>query len=311
MASHPVAPARSHTTPKDFFLWLGAILSLYGSITAFFTLIFDYVNLAFPDPLAYADDPFGTSVRVSMATLVVLIPVMLATLLAIRRDIVRTPGKASIWVRRWALVFTIFLASATAAITLITLITTFLGGEITVRFALKALVVFLIAILAALHFLADLRGYWTLHRRKVNMVGAAVGALAIMTIIGGFLMIGSPSHIRDLRQDQQRVNDLQAIQYDITNYWQEKRTLPPSLETLNDPLIGQRVPVDPQTNAPYEYTPGTGTSFTLCATFSAPSTSSGNQYESTITHGAGRTCVNRTIDPDKYPPLGTPAALAQ
>jgi len=298
--------SRAHTTPKDFFLWLGAILSLYGSITAFFALIFDYVNVAFPDPLAYAGDPFGTSVRVSMATLVVLIPVMLATLLAIRRDIVRAPGKANIWVRRWALVFTIFLASATAAITLITLITTFLGGEVTVRFALKALVVFLVAILAALHFLADLRGYWTLHRRKVNMVGAAVGALAIMTIIGGFLIIGSPAHIRDLRQDQQRVSDLQAIQYDITNYWQQKQALPASLETLNDPLTGQQVPNDPQTGQPYEYAAGDATSFTLCATFSSVSdTDTASRYSAyaAFDHGIGHTCFTRTIDPDKYPPL--------
>ena len=297
--------SRAHTTPKDFFLWLGAILSLYGSITAFFALIFDYINVAFPDPLAYAGDPFGTSVRVSMATLVVLIPVMLATLLAIRRDIVRTPGKANIWVRRWALVFTIFLASATAAITLITLITTFLGGEITVRFVLKALVVFLIAVLAALHFLADLRGYWTLHRRKVNMIGAAVGALAIMTIIGGFLIIGSPSHIRDLRQDHERVSDLQTIQYDITNYWQQKQTLPASLDALNDPLTGQEVPTDPQTDQSYEYTAGSDTEFTLCATFSTASDTGTAQYgsDAAFVHGAGHTCFTRTIDPDKYPPL--------
>jgi hypothetical protein len=305
----PASPStsRAHTTPKDFFLWLGAILSLYGSITAFFALIFDYINVAFPDPLAYAGDPFGTSVRVSMATLVVLIPVMLATLLAIRRDIVRTPGKANIWVRRWALVFTIFLASATAAITLITLITTFLGGEITVRFVLKALVVFLIAVLAALHFLADLRGYWTLHRRKVNMIGAAVGALAIMTIIGGFLIIGSPAHIRDLRQDHERVSDLQTIQYDITSYWQQKQTLPASLDALNDPLTGQEVPTDPQTNQSYEYTADSDTEFTLCATFSAASDTDTAQYgsDAAFAHGAGHTCFTRIIDPDKYPPLPT------
>jgi hypothetical protein len=321
MATHTKAESSAHasrTTPKDFFLWLGAVLALYGSITAFFTLIFDYINIAFPDPLAYYGDPFGTSVRISMATIIVLVPIMLGCLLAVRRDIVHTPEKANIWVRRWALMLTIFLASATAAITLITLITTFLGGEITARFALKALVVLLISVLTALHFYADFKGYWTLHRRKVNMVGAGIGALAIMTIVAGFLIIGSPSHIRDLRMDQQRVSDLQSIQYSITDYWQQKRHLPDTLAELNDPLTGMTVPSDPITGEAYEYTAESNTSFVLCATFTADSVDTkgrgGYPYASDVSypsgildssfdHGTGRTCYTRTIDPDKYPPL--------
>lgn len=313
------APARSHTTPKDFFLWLGATLSLYGTVTAFLSLTFDYINIAFPDPLAFYGDLYGGSVRVSMATLIVLVPIMLGTLLTIRRDIVRTPGKANIWVRKWALVFTIFLASATAAITLITLLTTFLGGELSARFGLKALVVFLVAVLVALHFLTDLKGYWTLHRKKVNMVGAAVGVLAIMTVAAGFFIVGTPGEIRALREDQQRVSDLQNIQYQVTSYWQQKRALPASLGELNDPLMGFTVPVDPVTGAAYEYSASSTTAFTLCATFALESRDmSGkggytmNTYEASypspwgdmqaFEHAAGRSCFDRTIDPDKFPP---------
>lgn len=317
--------AASSTTPKDFFLWLTAIGALYGSVTAFFTLMFTYINIAFPDPLAYSGDPFGSSARVAMATLIVLIPVMLAALLTIRRDIVRTPGKADIWVRRWALVLTIFIASATAAVDLITIINSFLGGEITMRFALKALIVLLIATLVALHFWADLWGYWTTHRRKVNMVGAGVGALAVMTIIAGFLIIGSPSQIRALRLDQQRVDDLTNLQYSITNYWQQKRALPSSLEALRDPLMGSTVPVDPQTQQPYEYQVVGPLQFSICANFSANSRDTRGQGEyrgdyavsypnagymepsfagqDSFAHGVGRTCFTRTIDPDKYPPF--------
>jgi hypothetical protein len=200
------------------------------------------------------------------------------------------------------------------------LINTFLGGEITMRFALKALVVLLTAIFIALHFLADLKGYWMLHRRKVNMVGAAVGALAVMTIVGGFLIIGSPSHIRDLRLDRQRESDLQTIQYFVANYWQLKRDLPESLAVLNDPLTGMTIPVDPVTGKTYEYTAGTSTNFILCATFNTSSVDTQGQgaypaYRDTAVgissptgstafdHAAGRTCYVRTIDPDKYPPL--------
>lgn len=301
----------SRTTPKDFFLWLGAIIALYASITSFFALLFHYIDIAFPDPLSYGVDPFSTGTRVAMATLIVMVPLFLALLLVTRRDIVREPGKADIWVRRWALVLTIFIAGLTAAIDLITLLTTFLGGDLTERFALKACVVLLISVLVCLHFLADYWGYWTVHRRKANMVGAAVGALAIMTIVAGFLLIGSPSHIRALRYDSQRVSDLENIQTELISYWQREHMLPPNLDPLNDPLSGYHVPVDPATGAPYVYTKTGGASFTLCATFTAPSADTptalsypgGKSPEQDFMHAAGRTCFARTIDPNLYPTL--------
>ena len=312
MATHDHAAhgtQHSRTTPKDFFLWLGAIIALYASITAFFTLMFQYIDLAFPDPLAYMPDPFSTGTRVAMATLIVMVPTFLGLLLTVRRDIVREPGKATIWVRRWALVLTIFIAGITAAIDLITLLTTFLGGDFTVRFALKASVVLLIAVLTCLHFLADYRGYWTLHRRKVNMIGAGIGALGVMTIVGGFLLIGSPSHIRALRLDSQRVNDLQNLQSEVTSYWQREHMLPATIDALNDPLAGYKAPVDPATNQPYEYSKTSGNTFTICATFTSASVSQNKAYpmgagtDQNFMHDAGHTCYTRTIDPSRYPAL--------
>jgi hypothetical protein len=328
MEHHPVAHHASRvakTSPKDFFLWVGAVATLYGGVFSFFTLIFQYIDFAYPDPLSYSYDPYSTGVRVAMATIVVLIPTMLALLLTIRRDIVREPGKANIWVRKWALVFTIFLAAATAVIDLITLLSAFFGGDITIRFTLKALTVLLIAVLVVLHFLADLRGYWTLHRRKVNMVGAAVGALAIMTVIGGFLIIGSPAHARSMRFDAQRVQDLQSIQSEVLSYWQLKQSLPLTLTTLNDGLGGYQVPVDPESNTAYEYkalgkTADGRQSFELCATFNlvgtgnaygiGPEGPGGRDSNYTWEHGLGHTCFTKYIDPALYPVISGSAPKA-
>ena len=41
------------TSPKDFFLHLLAIATLYASAINFGTLIFKYIDLALPDPLSY------------------------------------------------------------------------------------------------------------------------------------------------------------------------------------------------------------------------------------------------------------------
>src|SRR4051812_9132922 len=80
-------------TPKDFFLWIGAIVALYASVIAFMALLFDYINYAFPDALNSYVDPYGSSIRYEIATLVVLFPVFLLLIRFIRKDIIQVPTK--------------------------------------------------------------------------------------------------------------------------------------------------------------------------------------------------------------------------
>src|SRR3990167_2257901 len=99
-------------TPKDFFLWAGAMVALYGSVISFITLLFQYINHTFPDPLDYYVDPYSGGIRFAMASLIVLVPVTILLMRYIRKDIMNEPSKGELWVRRWALVLTVFVAGA-------------------------------------------------------------------------------------------------------------------------------------------------------------------------------------------------------
>jgi hypothetical protein len=302
-------------TPKDFFLWAGAVISLYGGIAAFLSLIFEYINYAYPDPLEYID-PYSGSMRFAMASLIVLAPVCLVLLRLIRRDIEAHEAKADIWVRRWALVLTLFLAGAAMVIDLITLVNTFLGGDLSTRFILKVVVILLVAGALFLHFLADLRGYWVREPKKARMVSIGTAVLVLVSIVSGFFIMGSPSTVRLMRFDDQRVSDLQNIQSQVTYYWQAKQKLPVNARELEDPLTGFVLPKDPATGADYGYRVTKAPySFEVCADFSLDSETGsrpaatpvalhiGGVDAETWQHAAGQTCFERTIDPDKYPQL--------
>lgn len=307
----------SKTTPRDFFLWAGAVIALYGSVISLLTLLFEYVNRLFPDPLAYYGDPFGGAVRAAMAGVIVLVPTTIILLRIIRKTIAREEGKAEIWVRRWALVLTIFIAVAVILVDLITLITTFLGGEITIRFTLKAAAVLGVAAAVFTYFLADLKGYWVTHPRRAQVVGGTTAALALAAIIAGFFIIGSPTDLRMLRFDDRKLNDLQNIQYSVVNFYQQKGALPETLDALHDPLAYSTVPLDPQSGESYGYSVTGPLSFELCAEFNRPTQdmkgrgSYAQTYDvkfpglgaenDTWTHEAGQTCFSRTIDPERYP----------
>lgn len=303
-------------TPKDFFLWAGAMVALYAGVVAFIALIFDYINYAFPDVLAYYQDPYS-SAAYEMAALIVLAPVFLILMRIIRHDMARDPSRQDIWVRRWALFLTVFVAGATIVIDLIALIHTFLSGsDLSTRFLLKVLVVLLVAGAGFLHFYSDIRGYWARQPQRARMVNWGVGILVLISIVAGFFIIGTPGDARNMRLDEQKVNDLQTIQWQIVNYWQQKESLPATLAELNDPLSGFMLPMDPQTGTAYRYERTSTTSFKLCATFNAEDRYVDYSYARPVTaipagekfggdtweHGPGEVCFTRTIDPERYPP---------
>src|SRR3989338_458481 len=182
-------------TPKDFVLWFGAMAALYAGVVAFITLVFDYINHAFPNPVTdpyYYYDPYSSSISYETASLIVLTPVFLVLMRFIRRSIAADPSRNDIWVRRWALFLTLFLAGATMVVDLIVLLNAYLQGE-------------------------DLRGYWEREPARARMVNWAAGVLVLVTIIAGFFIIGTPQQMREQKQDAIRLQDLQNIQWQIVN----------------------------------------------------------------------------------------------
>lgn len=315
------------TTPKDFFLWAGAMLFLYVAVFNYIALLWDYINYTFPDPLAYYSiDPYQGGISWEMATLIVLTPAFLLLMWLVHRDIAADASRREVWIRRWALFLTLFIAGITVVLDLIYVLYAFLNGtDLTAQFLLKALVVLLVAAVGFMHFIADLWNYWEQYPARNRAVAGATGILVALTIIAGFFIIGTPGQARLYRYDSQKVSDLTNIQYQIANYWQLKQKLPSALSDLADPIAGFTVPVDPQTNQPYGYrmtkAPYT---FELCATFNAEGRDMSAPYGRQMApapvampagvgqkmgvvdnwqHGAGETCFTRSIDPERYPPI--------
>ena len=297
------------------------MVTFYWSVIAYIFLVFNYIDYTFPNALAYYPaDPYQSGISYQMASVIVLFPLYLLLMWLIRKDIILDASRKEIWVRRWGLILTLFVAGIAIAADFITLLTTFLNGEaLTTAFLLKVLVVFLVAAGVFMHFISDLRGYWDVFPLRRRSVSIGVAVLALATIVAGFFIVGTPADARLARFDAQKVNDLQNIQSQVIGYYQAKQKLPGVLADLTRSLSYGPLPTDPQTEESYIYQPGEGLSFKLCATFNAESrtdqTSPGTRAivptpvgEKSIVldnwkHGAGQVCFDRIIDPSFYPPL--------
>ncbi|MDO8510474.1 MAG: DUF5671 domain-containing protein [bacterium] len=298
------------TTPKDFFLHLGVIITLYVSIISFLTLIFRVVDYAFPPAF---ERYFATSaISWPVASLIIIFPIYLILSWILNRDYVANPEKRDLGIRRWLLYITLFIAGIAIVTDLIVLLYYFLDGRlITAGFILKVLAVFVVAGGVFSYYILDLRERTN---RGVNKLFAVIAALlAIGSIVAGFAVIGSPQTQRQLRYDQQKVQDLQMIQGQVLEYWNRTDKLPETLAEVDDILAGFNIPEDPQSQ-PYEYRKIANLNFELCATFNLPSNEGKNKraipepiygpyglVDEDWKHSDGRSCFERTIRPELFP----------
>lgn len=305
------------TTPKDFFLHLGAIVALYISVTSVLTLIFAVIDQLYPPPFGYGD-PYASGVSLAMAMLIVAFPLYILFMRIISGIEKISPEKRELSVRKWLTFITLFVAGIVIAIDLIVLLQKFFAGEeITLSFALK--VISIIVVLAAVFgfYLREIHRATTDDDTTTRAYAAyGAGAFVLLSIIVGFWVMGSPYTQKEKRFDAERVSHLQTIQYQIVWYWQNKEKLPATLNDLNDPIGGFVVPVDPKTGASYEYATKGTSSFELCATFTkeTPTGVVSQEFATPVAypykdpmnenwqHGVGRVCFDRTIDPELYPP---------
>ena len=197
-------------------------------------------------------------------------------------------------------------------------INTFLNGEITTRFILKAFSIIVVAGVIFGYYLDDVKR--SAPSKSAKYFAFASALVILILVVGAFFVVGSPMKARSMQFDQQRINDLQNIQYQVVNYWQRKEEIPNALTDLNDSISGYMAPTDPETHQSYEYNvkDSKNLSFELCAVFNLDSKiQSGIKpmpaypvYDGINSqnwdHFSGHACFERIIDKQLYPPTDKP-----
>lgn len=301
----PLKNIDSYNTPKDFFIYLLSIITLYIFFTSFIALLFKFVNIYFPDNLDISRLYNIESIRWYVAIIIITFPVYIYTLISIRKDYLRYPEKRNLKVRKWLLYFTLFLASVIIMCDLGTLLYYFLGGDITVRFLLKTLIIFLLVTTLFIFYLRELHRGWPSFQAMIWLWLTLI--LVLMSLVYGFYLIGTPEQARQELIDEKRVNDLTSIQSELLQYWRQKKQLPNNLDELTNPISGYKAPDDPVTKNPYRYKVLSAYTFQLCSVFSTPSETktfykinTDSDLNWNWAHPAGYYCFQRTIDPELY-----------
>jgi hypothetical protein len=132
---------------RDAFLYLLSFGTLSSWAWSLGALFFTLIDIWYRDSVFTQEPYLGRNLAISgsMAALVVSFPVYLATMRILLRDISRKPEKLDSGVRKWLTYIALLISASVVIGDLITTEDYFLRGEISTRFVLKVLTVFIIA----------------------------------------------------------------------------------------------------------------------------------------------------------------------
>lgn len=263
-------------TPKHFALQLGSLASLYLSLSFLLVLIFNLINLLFPDSTdnVWQIESFNTSVRLGIAMTIVFFPAYLLLTRLVNTARRTTSDNSYLSLTKWLIYLSLLVGGAVLLGDFVAIILAFLEGEITVRFILKALAVLIVVGAAFYYYARDAKGYWIDHEKQSIIYGGVALCVAAIAVISGFMHIDTPTEVRERKIDAMQVQDLQNMQWRIQEYTVSNEALPTSLTEAYDKLP---VPTAPEGRPAYRYEQ-TDKGFNLCATFSTASLESDYYY---------------------------------
>lgn len=276
-------PARGGRTEnaRDAFFYLLAFLTLGIWAVALVILSNDLIDRAFPSALdsVYENTQyFRESIAGELASLIIAFPIFLFVSTRIVRETKARPESLESGVRKWLTYIALVITAITLVGDGVWFLREFLVGDLTVRFALKAIALFAISGGIFWYYLTTMRPD---HTRSLDRPFAIASSVAVLgCLIWGFSGIGSPSYERALAFDLRRENDLMGLRSQINEWYGKHKKLPVH--------ISKEAAVDPQTNKPYEYLRGVGSQYKLCTTFKTdrPATSPSDWTH----HHAEHTC---------------------
>ncbi len=300
----PPPPPAPKSSGREIFFYLLQFFTLGTVAVSLGGVVFALINHYVTDEVTNMYYGYGPDVQSMLAPLIVGAPVFAAVTWKLVRDAAAARTSVRSGIRRVMTYLALFLASATVIGDVIALVYRFLAGEVNARFLLKVFTILIIGGWVIFYYYLtvkrDERGE-AYPRRWHETHGIAFAVVALAAIVSGFVVGGTPQERQKFVRDQQRVSELQNLQWQVQSYYDKEQTMPLSLAALN-PGYELVLPVDPLTNAAYRYEIGEGLSYQLCATFETDDKEDAAgkmrplyQYDVNWTHPAGDYCFGLKV----------------
>ncbi len=221
------------STAKHAFLYLISFLALGFVAFGVGSLGFEIIDYFFPEEINLWQNEFSqTQLKFSIASLIITAPLYYFINRIINQNLVKKELDFDSGVRKWLTYIALFVASAILVGDLIGTVFNYLDGELTVRFILKALTLFIVAGIIFLYYFIDIRSEKP--AKKGLFWSIVFWAFVLTPFVSAFFIVEDPKTTRLKKIDRQVVDQLSEIRNQVQFFAREKESLPADLQELND-----------------------------------------------------------------------------
>lgn len=285
---------------KFAFFYMLSLVALVFTAIGFGNIVFEIINKYITDPLnQYSDAYSDNGMKFGISALLIAAPIYYFATRQILKNLFQGNLENDSGIRKWLTYFILLVTSIVVIAWLIATLNSFLDGELTTKFILKALTAIGIsAIIFAYYFYDIKRG--EVVNKKDNIIKIFFYSTLILIIgafVASFFTVESPAEARNRRIDEKIINKFNKIESSSYDFYYEHDRLAENLEEiLNDSdYLEEDDLVDPLNNERFKYNKKSDTEFELCASFRTSNLENDDRYgyyDKSKLHDKGYQCLD-------------------
>jgi len=286
-------------SPKFAFYYLLALVALIFTAIATGQIIFQLINQNLPDIFGQYGTDFSSDIlKFAISAILIAAPIFYIVSNLIYKHLFKGNMEKDSGIRRWLTYFILFVSAVIIIVFLIITINNFLNGEWTSKFLLKMLTVIGIAATVFSFYLYDIRRTKVMGKKDMVFKIYFFASLAVIAavFISALFIVETPTEARSRRIDERIINNFYNIESGINSYYNTNHKLPATLDDIKKESIATDSLIDPSTRETFDYKPGSGVDYQLCANFRTDNKNSKDaiyQYlDQNRRHTAGYECLD-------------------
>jgi len=294
---------KDNSSAKFAFMYGIALVSLVITAVSTGNVIFQIINKYIEETGSLYSGTYTLSaLRMAIAALFIAAPIYFITTARINKNFNAGNLREDMIVRKWLSYFILFISSVVMIGYFIGIFYSFLEGELTTKFILKAMTALIIAATVFSYYFYDItKKEAGKERDKISMVYFWVSLTVILAVfVSGIAFVESPSVTRKKRQDSEVTNRLLQIDSAISEFYKENGVLPEDLKELPEKVayFDEEAIKNPITGKEVEYKVTSLKKYELCTEFQL-SNKNDKDYDYYVSmdwkHEEGRDCFLRTV----------------
>jgi len=294
---------------KYAFYYLLSLVGLIFMSISVGMIVYSIINITVPDALNNYITNYDGQLKFAISALIIATPIFFFLSSLIFKGLRKNELEKDSGVRRWLTYLIILVSSLIILGVFIATINNYLSGELTSRFILKAITIFIISASAFSFYFYDIKREDLVKKDIIIRLFFIISlALVIIAFAAAFFYMESPKTARARRLDQIVVNNISDLESAVNSYYDRYKKLPDTVEMLRaekDVYINANSLIDPETKQAIVYQKLNDSDFQFCATFRLDSASDNNGtgpvmmsypvYPGDKNHAAGYQCLKGSL----------------